>query len=230
MTQIQLRHIQIYKKILTTLGAFVIFGSTLCAVYPVEFGTVKYNDNVFDYSKFNKNTVKKKADKYFNQALKAEDESLKKELLQKAGGEYFILSKVTPNELYPLIQLARVYDYENQNSYSKSYFYRALDINKNDPSTNYYFGEYYYSRNEYKKALHYYNIAFRNGYKEGYDVLIKMAIMYERLGDLLRANQYYKKAFLMNPKDENTADKIRMLESLQYKSTGYYSRRRKKTK
>ena len=227
MIQTLLRHIRIYKKIFIALGAFVIIGSTLSAVYALEFGSIKYSDNVFDYSKFDKTSVRKTADKYFNDALSSDEQSLKKELFQKAGGQYFILSKITPGDLYPLIQLARVYDYKDKNSYSKAYFYRALEINKKDPSTNYYFGEYYYSRKEYKKALYYYNIAFRNGYKEGYDVMIRMAMMYERLGDLLRANQYYKRAFLIKPNDENIADKIRILEDLRYKDTGYYSRRRK---
>jgi len=72
------------------------------------------------------------------------------------------------------------------------------------------------------------NFYLKNGYKENYDILMKMALMYEKLGDLLRANQYYKKAFLVNSKDESIPDKIRELESLRYRNTGYYSKRRKK--
>lgn len=89
--------------------------------------------------------------------------------------------------------MARVYDYEDQNSYAKAYFFKALKIDKLNADTNYYFGEYYYSRDDYKRALYFYNIAFENGSKENFNVLIKMALMYEKLGDLLRANQYYKR-------------------------------------
>jgi Tfp pilus assembly protein PilF len=160
--------------------------------------------------------------------MKSKDDAFKKELLGEAVGQYYILSKINPNDIDTLIQLGRIYDYENKNSYAKGYFYRALEINKNYAPTNYYFGDYYYSRKEYKKALYYYEIAFKNGYKEDYDTIIKLANIYEKLGDLLRANQYYKKAFLLKKENSEIADKIREMESLNYKNSGYYNKRRKK--
>jgi hypothetical protein len=55
-----------------------------------------------------------------------------------------------------------------------------------------------------------------------------MATIYEKLGDLLKANQYYKKAFLARKNKSEIADKIREMEDLNYKDTGYYNKRRKK--
>ncbi|MBQ8460606.1 hypothetical protein IJ541_10985 [bacterium] len=229
MTQIRFQNIQIYKTIFILLGAFILYGSTLFGVetLAVEFGVVKYNEGFIDYTKFDKASVLKSADEHFNKALEVDGEE-RKLFLQQAGGEYFVLNKLEPNNLYPIVQMARIYDFEHKNSYAKAYFYQALDINKTDAYTNYHFGEFYYTRNDYKKALDYYNIAFKNGYKENYDVLIKMAVMYEKLGDLLRANQYYKKAYLVKPDNTELPDKIRALEDLKYKNTGYYNRRRKK--
>lgn len=227
MTQIQHRHIPIYKNIIILLGAFVLCGGTLYSAQAIEFGSVQYGKNYIDYSGFDKSAVKKSADSLFNKALKTKDKTKKKELLEKAGGEYFILTKIEPNDLYAINQLARVYDYEGKNSYAKGYFNKALEINKNYAPTHYYFGEYYYSRNEYKKALNYYQTAFKNGYKENHEILIKMATLYEKLGDLVRANQYYKKAFLANKNDTKAADKIRELEAIKYQNTGYYTKHRK---
>ena len=51
-----------------------------------------------------------------------------------------------------------------------------------------------------------------------------MADIYEKLGDLARANTYYKKLFLTNPNDADTPDKIRELEEIKYQNTGYYKR------
>lgn len=230
MMQIQLHHIRIYKKILILLSAFILFGSTCssdCA-RAVEFGSVKYNDDIIDYSKVDKDATQKLADYYFNKALNSQDKDERKEYLQKASGEYFILTKVEPQNIYPLVQMARVYDYEKQNSYAKAYFFRALKIDKKNAATNYYFGEFYYTREEYIKALYFYNVAFENGFRENFNVLIKMATMYEKLGDLIRANQYYKKAFLIQPENTLIPDKIRELESIRYQNTGYYHKRRKK--
>lgn len=229
MTMTQHRLIQTYKKYLILPGAFILLGSTCCnSVNAVEFGSIKYHNTFIDYSNINKASTEKLADFYFNKALNTKDKNEKSELLQKASGEYFVLTKLEPENLHPLVQLARVYDYENKNSYSKAYFFRALKIDKKNAATNYHFGDYYFARDEYKKALYFYNTAFENGYKENYDVLLKMAVMYEKLGDLLRANQYYKKAYLVKPENLELPDKIREIESLRYKNTGYYNFRRNK--
>ncbi len=208
----------------------MIIGSTSVydAAVAVEFGEVNYNDAYIDYSKIDKASTQKLADYYFQKALAAQNNSQKKEFLQKASGEYFILTRLEPDNIYPLVQLARVYDYEKQNSYSKAYFFRALKIDKKNALTNYYFGEFYYTREDYTRALYYYNTAFENGYQETFNVLIKMAVMYEKLGDLLRANQYYKKAFLIQPNNTILPEKIREIESLKYKNTGYYNKRKGK--
>ena len=206
----------------------MLIGSTYNnAVMAVEFGEVNYNNALIDYSKIDTDSTLKLADYYFEKALKAQTAKEKKDYLQRASGEYFILTKIEPHNIYPLVQMARVYDYEKQNSYSKAYFFRALKIDKTNALTNYYFGEYYYTREDYIRALHYYNTAFENGFRENFNVLVKMAIMYEKLGDLLRANQYYKKAFLIQPNNTLLPEKIREIETLKYKNTGYYNKRRK---
>ena len=230
MMLIQPRHILIYNIFTIILSAFVIFGGTQCGVNAIEYGSVHYDkkESSINYSAFDRDKTQKYADLFFNRAMKSKDEAFKKELLNEAAGQYYILSRIEPNDLDTLIQLGRIYDYDRKNNYSKSYFYRALEINKNYAPANYYFGDYYYSRKDYKKALYYYEKAFKNGYKANYDVLIKMATIYEKLGDLLKANQYYKKAFLAKKDKSEIADKIREMEDLNYKDTGYYNKRRKK--
>jgi len=225
MTQNQHHPIRIYKKILLLLSAFILLGSTCSCniVQAVEFGEIQYKKNTFiDYSKIDKAATLKLADYYFDKALKTKDKKLRKKYLQKASGEYFILTQIEQNNLYAIVQMARVYDYENENSFAKAYFFQALKIDNNNAQTNYYFAEYYYSRRDYTRALYFYNKAFDNGWHENYDVLLKMAAMYEKLGDLLRANQYYKKAFLVKPDNVDLPDKIRSIEALKYKNTGYY--------
>ncbi len=190
----------------------------------MEFGSVKYNNNtLIDYSKINKDSTLKLGDIYFASALNAKDSEARKEYLQKASGNYFVLTQIEPDNIYPLVQLARVYDYEKQDSFAKAYFFRALKINKKDPATNYFFGEFFYRREQYTKALYFYNTAFENGYDENNQVILKMAIMYEKLGDLLRANHYYKRAYLANPNSTYLANKIREIEAIHYRDTGYYN-------
>ncbi len=209
-------------------GAFLLVGSTCLSQQSMalEFGEIQYNNTLIDYSKIDSGSTLKLADFYFDKAIRATNANEKKEYFQKASGEYFLLSRTQPDNLYPIIQLARVYDLEGEDRYSKAYFFQALKIDKNNPSTNFYFGDFYLFRKEYTKALHFYNKAFDNGYKETYDIMLRMAIVYEKLGDLLRANQYYKKAFLAKPNNVNLPEKIKSIEVLRYQNTGYYKRKR----
>lgn len=196
--------------------------------HAAEFGTIKYDDAVIDYSAIDKQAVLRRADYYFDKALKTDNKEKKQDLLRQASGEYFILTRIEPHNIHHIVQLARIYDIENKNSYAKGYFFNALKIDKNNAKTNYYIGEYYYKRREYAKALHFYNTAFENGYSENYEILIKTAVIYEKLGDLLRANQYYKKAYTLNPGNSKIAAKIKEIERIKYKNTGYYKKIKEK--
>lgn len=224
-TMMQKKHhlIQIYKNIFI-ISAFIIAGSTYDSniASAINFGEIKYNDNFIDYSRIDNVQTLNAADYYFNKALNTSNKIEKKEYLKKASAEYFILTKFEPDNLYSIVQLARIYDLTEKNSYAKGYFFQALKIDKNNAITNYYFGDFYYKRREYTKALYFYNKAFENGLQENPEIIMKMASIYEKLGDLLRANQYYKKAFLLNVTDSKLPNKIRSLEAIKYKNTGYY--------
>lgn len=214
------------------ISAFILFESTYgCSmVKAAEFGEIQYNSHFIDYSKVNKESTKKLADFYFNKAINEKNKKTQSEYLQKASGNYFVWTQIEQDNIYPIVQMARIYDLENKNSYAKAYFFQALKIDKKNPTTNYYFAEYYFTRKDYTRAIYFYNVALENGLRENYDILIKMATMYEKLGDLLRANQYYKKAFLIKPTNQKLPDKIRSIEALKYYNTGYYNKREKKQK
>lgn len=222
----QLRHTLIYNLI---IGIFIFLNFPSFS-YAVEFGEIKYNNAFIDYSKIDKGSTKQLADFYFQKAFTTNKPEERKNFLQKASREYFVLTQVDKKDIYPIVQMARVYDFENENSYAKAYFFKALKIDRKNPLTNYYFGEYYLRRDDYKRSLYFYNTAFENGFKENYNVLVNMAIMYEKLGDLLRANQYYKKAYLVNPSNTELPEKIMELESLNYQNSEYYKQQDKRHK
>ena len=213
---------KISRAFFTVIGAFLLCTNNCSNA--VEFGTIKYNDAIIDYSTLDKQAVSERADYYFNKALKSKDKKEKQDLLERASGEYFILTRIDPENINYLVQMGRIYDIENENKFAKGYFYNALMLDRSNPKTNFYLGEYYYRRNLYTRALYFYDVALDNGYRENYEMLVKMAVMYEKLGDLLRANQYYKKAYILNPSNSKISSKIKELESVKYKNTGYYRR------
>ena len=125
---------------------------------------LEYSDNRVDYSMMDPVPVQTEADAYLDMALVTDDEKTKQHLLEIAAGKYFLLSKINPQAVTPYVQLARIYDITRKDRYAKEYFYRATNIENLSPFANFYFGEYYFRRDDFRRALRYYLIAYENGY------------------------------------------------------------------
>ena len=206
----------IYKIIL-----FLFISISILPCYAVQKGSVEYNGVFVDYSKINYSELLKSADSHFSKFETDNDLNL----LTTSMGEYYILAKVKPNEIYPVVQLARTYDITNRNRKAKEYFSKGLNIDKNNPLVNYYFGDFYYKRAEYKKALKYFTKSYANGYDKYYDLNLKIATIYEKFADLERAKYYYNRAFALNPSAYVLKDKVLELESLGYDKSEYYKKK-----
>ncbi len=204
------------KKILYIFICFFIF---VLPVFSVEKGSVKYEDNLMDYSVLDGQKILQEADSFFEQYEMTKDPKY----LSTAMGKYYIVTKIFPVEIYPMVQLARTYDEKKLDRFAKEYFSICYDINKKDPYLNYYMGDFYYKRNDFKRALRYFKRAYENGYGEYYDLNLKIATIYEKFADLLTAKYYYEKAFSLNSENTNLKDKALQIESLNYPNSGYYN-------
>ena len=161
-----------------------------------------------DYSKFDKTTTQESADKFFKQALSTSDVKTREKYLKEALAKYYILSNMDKSNPYYCVRLARIYDIQKNDAYAKAYFYRALGLDSKNVSANFYFAEFYNTRKQYKRALEYYNKALMYGMRADASTYKKIGNIYERFGDITRANFYYKESKRLNPRDKNIEDKI----------------------
>ena len=205
------RTIQICKNLL--LGA-ICFITLSLPVYSIEYGQVDNSSVYIDSSKIDKDYMLQQGDLLYTKALTENDPIKLKELVIGAKSAYNTVLLVDKRNLHAISMLAKIHKLSNNDRYAKLYYMRALGINPNDPSTNYYLGDFYYDKGDYRSALKYYKTAFANGLNENNKNMQKMANIYEKLGDLQRANLYYKKMFLINPSSQALPDKIRELEEL----------------
>ena len=204
----------IYKKIIFILTMFTYLFVPALAV---QKGIVEFDDKRIDYTVINADTLLQEADSYFDKY----EETNEKKYVTTAMAKYYILTKIKPLDIYSTIQLARTYDATKKDRYAKKYFNIGLEINKNDPYTNYYYAEFYNSRCDYKRALRYYKKAYDSGYSELYDLNLKIATIYEKFADLSKAKYYYEKANSIKYSD-NIKNKIVEIETLNYDKSEYY--------
>ena len=167
--------------------------------FSLQKGSLEYLDNRFDYSLLNPDVLNKEGDSYFEQALAAKGKRTREKLFRYAMAKYFLTSKADSKNVYTYVQMGRIYDDMNIDRYAKESFYRATNLNYRDPYANFFFGEYYFKRRDYNRALVYYLRSYENGYENNFELNFRLAVMYEKLGDLVSAKKFYNASYKMNP-------------------------------
>jgi len=206
----------ICRKFICSLLIFLLTGLSALSI---EKASVKYDEDLIDYKVLDGGQILAEADSYFEKY----EQTLNKKYLSTALGKYYILTKIYPVDMYSNVQLARGYDFANLDRLAKEYFSVGYDINKKDPYLNFYHGEFYLRRKDYKRALRYYKVAYNNGYSDYYDLNVKIATIYEKFADLKNAQYYYEKAYSMNPQSSYLKDKALQIQSLNYDKSEYYN-------
>ncbi|MDR1168298.1 MAG: hypothetical protein LBK53_05335 [Heliobacteriaceae bacterium] len=212
----------IYKiKIQALFFALLIFVSFTAAQ-----GSVMYDDYFLDFSAIDTSKIEREADDYFTKAAESASPEERGKYIDIAQSRYYILSQIDMQQIKYAVQLARIYDYKKKDRLAKEYFYRAMNLNAYDAHANYYFGEFYFSRKDYKRALARYIIAHNNGLRNKYELNYNMAVIYEKLGDLANAVKYYSACLAANPPSEEVRaelkQKIDSINELNYNKSEYY--------
>ena len=192
------RHILIYS-IISGIIAIAVTGYGCGTVFAEHLIEKESPSLSVDYSNVNLSETKTKADAYFELAQRTDSNLKRAKYLQKSASEYYILVSASPDDIDACIRLARVYDMQGRDNYAKSYFYHALGLNSKSPEANYYFGDFYYKRRKYIKALEYYDKAFCYGISPDAEKYKQLGMVYEHLGDSVRATNYYKRAANFKP-------------------------------
>ena len=195
-------------------------------VWAVQRGGVQYSVPT-DYSRINETQLSAEADRLFKQYFSSVDEAQKEKLLYSILSDYAILGEIDrENPLY-FARLGIVYGKLKKDRYAKANFFRCTNINGKYPYGFYWFGNFYFERQNYRKALGEYLKAYKCGYNTDYDTLYQIGVIYEKLGDYKYSIKYYKQALLYNDSQE-LRNKIVKLEELLAANPLYDVRKRLK--
>ena len=110
--------------------------------------------------------------------------------MTKALFLYTTLSNKCPTDTLYSLRLGILYDQLNKDRYAKSYYNRAIQTNNSLPEPYFYFGEFYFKRKIYRKALKMYLKAYDNGYSKDTRVLNRLNCIYTMFGDMENASYY----------------------------------------
>lgn len=174
-----------------------------------------------DYSKINEDEFELKAKDYFFLAEKLEDGKINEDMTN-ALFLYGVLENINPEKIEYSVKLGILYDKINKDRQAKGKFSKAININSSDPLPYLHFGNFYYKRKLYRKALKYYNESYKLGFNSNYDLLYKMGDIYEKLGDSRSALKYLQEAEQQSP-NPDLANKIKQVQMQDSINKEYYS-------
>lgn len=210
-------------RLFISIIIFLITSFCNAETLALQKGSLEYLENRFDYSQLNPIELNEEGDIYFEQALAAKGKRNREKLFRYAMAKYFLTSKADEKNVYAFVQMGRIYDNMDKDRYAKESFYRATNLDYRNPYANFYFGEYYFKRRDYNRALTYYLRSYQNGFENNFDLNFRLAVIYEKLGDLVNAKTFYNKSYEMNPeKAEEYQQKLQQIDGLNYDKSEYY--------
>lgn len=182
-------------------------------------GGVDYSIPI-DYEKLSVSELEPKAEFYYNLAINSEKSN---EDMTSALNLYTMLTKIKPDNIQYSLRLGKLYDILGKDRYAKSYYYQAMNLAPKTPEPYFYLGDYFYSREQYRKALKFYKRAYENGYSSNYQTVYKLGEVYQKLGDTKNSLQYFQSASLISP-NEDLFKKINKVEDANITNREFYKK------
>lgn len=208
-------------RLLLVLSAIFLY---IGPVLAVEKGGIQYSTPI-DYSKINESELSQKAEQTYKLYIQTEDKDFQNKLLYSLVSDYSILGEINKENPLYFARLGIIYGKLGKNRLAKANFYRCCDLNGKYPYGFYSFGNYYFERQNYKKALKYYLKAYNSGYQNNYDNLYQIGIIYEKFGDFKFASKYFKQALVCKDSIE-LRNRIRLIDDLSGRNPLYDARKR----
>lgn len=169
------------RQLIKILFTLIIFCSITLNVYSAVSGGIEYSIPI-DYNNLNEAELKAKADSYYGGIIEAKSADITIDTTQCLV-LYTILSNKCPENIDYALRLGKIYDIIGKDRLAKGNYYRAMGIDKSRPEPYYYLGDYYFDREQYRRALKMYIRASEHGYSEHPKTTEKINTLRKMLGE-----------------------------------------------
>ena len=178
--------------------------------FSVQSGGVEYVVPI-DYSLLDEKAINDDAEKLFSEFINSPEKINNPEFMENLINDYAVLSKINKDNPLYFVRLGIIYDKTGKDCWAKSNFCRGANLIPDYPYAFFSFGNYFFDRLEYRKALREYLRANDCGYGDNPENLFKIGVIYEKTGDYSNAIKYYRAANAKQNKPE-ISKKIQILE------------------
>ena len=194
-------------------------------VFALE-GQIEYDSVNIDYTILKEGEYLRKGDEYLFKAEHASKTAIqKKHNYREALGYYVTVTKINPKSYKTYGKIGYIYGKEKRYTLARSYFYQGLNMDPKNSFNHFFFAGYFFDNLDLNKALKHYKLAEKYNYADKYSLYYNIGETNEKLGDLVKSSQYYKKAYMLNP-SKALQLRIEAIDAQRYNKSPYYYRKK----
>ena len=167
------------RQLIKNFILVILLSLSLSSVNAELSGNIDYSIPI-DYTKLNAAELEENAKIYYSKAIvtkKLNDD------MTTALNLYTMLSNTVPDNPEYALKLGKLYDVLGKDRLAKGNYYRAMGINQSNPEPYCYLGDFFYDREQYRKAFKYYKKAYDNGYSLHSHTLCRIDELQKKLCD-----------------------------------------------
>lgn len=218
------------KQLLTFLVTIFFISNSAFALQTVKIEYIM----PIDYSVMDEKAISTEADNFYKQYQESKDSAA----LQNMLSTYTLLTNINKDNPFYFVRVGIAYGKLKNDRFAKSYFCRGMTIIDRYPYAYAAFGDFWFERVKYRKALKNYLQANEYGYESNFDNLNKIGTCYKKLGDYKSAIRYFQSALEYNKcepgtdpikdaQNEELRNQIQELEALLLENPTYDEKERR---
>ncbi len=168
------------RQLIRFLFIFIAVILVTSPTYSALKGNLEYQIPI-DYSQLDEEELAIKGETFYSISINNTDCKINDDITS-ALNIYTILSNKNPENMIYALRLGKLYETIGKDRHAKGNYYRAMGIDQSRPEPYYYLAEFYYKKEQYRKAYKMLIRAINNGYSEHANAHSRLNELNKKLG------------------------------------------------
>lgn len=168
------------RQLIKFLFIFIAFMTVILPSDSALRGNLEYKIPI-DYSQIDEEELQILGANYYDSSLNCTEGEINDDITY-ALNIYTILSNKNPENIIYALRLGKLYEIAGKDRHAKGNYFRAMGIDQSRPEPYYYLSEFFYKKEQYRRAYKMLLRAIEHGYSEHANAQNRLEELNKKLG------------------------------------------------